>query len=67
MGKPESDAVIGVAVDASCTGTCDAGNRPTTAGGAVSLPIDTPMPIAAVGSADNPAAPNAPAPAPSAD
>ena len=60
MGNPGSAAVSGVAADASWTGACDAGNSPTTAGGAVSLPTDTPTPIADVGSADSPAAPNAP-------
>ena len=63
MGSPDSPAESGVAADASCTGTCEPGSSPTTAGGAVSLPIDTPTPVAAdVDAWPSPAAPNAPGP-----
>src|SRR5581483_7947051 len=65
IGSPDSPAPSGVAADASCTGTCELGNSPTTAGGAVNLPIDTPTPVAAVvDTSPRPAAPNAPGPRP---
>ena len=51
MGNPESPGASGDTADASCTGVCEAGNSPTTAGGAVRLPIETPTPTAAVGAA----------------
>ena len=51
MGNPASAPSSGDAADASCTGVCEAGNSPTTAGGAVNPPIDTPTPTAAVGAA----------------
>src|ERR1700739_4424163 len=63
MGIPDSPAPSGVAADASWTGPCDVGSRFTTEGGAVSLPIDTPTPVAAdVDAWPSPAAPNAPGP-----
>ena len=48
--NPAADS--GDTADASCTGDCEAGSSPTTAGGAVSLPTVTPTPSAAVGAAD---------------
>src|SRR6516225_9535617 len=52
MGNPASAPSSGVAADASWTCDWEAGSNPTTAGGAVSLPTDTPTPTAAVGAAD---------------
>ena len=63
MGNPASPASSGDAADASCTGVCEAGSSPTTAGGAVSLPSETPTASAAVG-ADPGADRSAPMPAP---
>ena len=51
MGNPASAPSSGEAAEASCTGVCEAGSSPTTAGGAVNLPIDTATPTAAVGDA----------------
>ena len=67
-GNPNFPAGSGDTADASCTGVCEAANIPTTAGGMVSLPIETPTPVAAVGASDpmalsalaNPAASGAP-------
>ena len=42
VGNPDSPPESGDAADASCTGAWEVGSRFTTAGGAVSLPIDTP-------------------------
>src|SRR6185437_11740462 len=49
IGNPVSPAGRGDAADASWTGICAAGNSPTTAGGAITLPSGNPAPTNAVG------------------